>query len=140
LDEAAIPYEEVSRKERWELARAWRETFAAELHRQLGVWTFHGYEWHVFSWNHYPSQRGGRALARYRSLPRAERSILVASARSSEDFMLRCPSARPVFREPALDLLVFPDTLRWTAAFPHEVDSGPYLAWAGAFDDPGGSR
>ena len=132
LLDAGVTFEEIGPREGRELLRRWRETYASEVHHRMGAWTHAGYDWHAFSWGFYPHQRGDSALAEYCGLPKKERAVYVTSGWTGTEFVFKCEPCRPVFRHQNLDVLVFPDSLEWTAAFPHEVAMGPYLARSAA--------
>lgn len=130
LQEAGISFEPVQTRAARELVRRWRSVYAAEVHRQTGRWTHAGYDWHAFSWAFTPHRSGSTALEEYLRVPMTEDHVYVASGWSMAEFMFRCEPSRPVFRHPSLDVLTFPPSLAWTAAFPHEQALGPYFSVA----------
>lgn len=126
LADSHVIHERLPRPEGWDILQRWRTLYAAELRARTGSWTHSGYDWHVFSWGFFPSVRLDQALTDYLAIPLTEANTIIASARLRDDFVFRCRSCRPTFRHPNLDILVFPDSLDWTVAFPHEVTNPAY--------------
>jgi len=103
----------------------WRHVYARNLHVQHGTWTHNGFDWHVFSFNHYPSQRDNAAWAKYRTLEPGP--FVVLSAESRVTFGFRCIGKPPETLDRKVDVLVAPPSMDWTMTFDHE-SMGPFFA------------
>lgn len=130
LQDAGVSFEPVQARAGRELLQRWRRIYAAEVHRRTGRWTYAGYEWHAFSWGFSPHLSGSAALDEYLRTPLTEHCVYVASGWSGAEFVFQCEPCRPVFRHPSVDVLTFPSSLVWTAAFSHEGIMGPYFSVA----------
>lgn len=115
----------VSRREVWRLQASWRAVYAARLFRESGAWIRDSFDWHVFSFDLYPSKQGAKALQRYARVAPCDYVVLSASARSEFGFVC---SGQPPVMPCRVDVLMFPESLDWTMAFTHEPHCGPYFA------------
>jgi hypothetical protein len=139
LDACGGQREELQQRDRWALAQAWREVYAARLHSATGKWTWLGYEWHVFSFQHSPACEGRKAVTEY--LRQAASRFIV---NPEEGRGMGLPAYRitdgqlPRFQGSKLDVLVWPEDLSWTMAFTHEEgDCGPYFSKKAWVDSDG---
>jgi hypothetical protein len=115
-------------QERRDLMRSWRETFARSVKSQTGKWVHLGFEWHAFSYEFAQCKRGHRALALYLAETAPEAYVVPENERNHA---FRCRASTLLdFSTCQVDLLVFPSDLKWTVAFTHEPDFGPYFSRA----------
>jgi hypothetical protein len=112
-------------KEVWEWQQRWREVYARELHAETGTWTYHGLDWHVFSFDKHPSKQGDRAWSEYRRLSAC--SFLVLSSDIQHTFGFSCTGKPPERLDRGIDIVIAPHSMEWTMAFNHE-HYGPYFA------------
>lgn len=103
----------------------WRHVYARNLHAERGTWTHDGFDWHVFTFEHYPFQRGDAAWAAYRALRSGP--FLVLSAELRVTFGFRCTGTPPEKLDRRIDILVAPPSMAWTMTFDHEA-LGPFFA------------
>ena len=128
LEAAGGRHNIIPMRRRHELLQEWRHVYAAWLHVVTGKWTYRGYDWHVFSYNH------ARALAREKA------SFAYATLGPPSSYIVcphdeRLPALTVVgglladFKNSGLDIYVWPDDLAWTMAFTHEDGwFGPYFS------------
>lgn len=120
------PMTEMTRREVFAAQAMWRSRFGAPSHA--------GYEWHLFSFDEYPSVSGEAARQRYRAVVRGG-EVRVVSAWSGSVFGFKVGGSGLPDLEVGVDILVFDESLSWTMAFTHS--HGPYFAVSGhgAVDD-----
>ena len=117
----------LSDKSVWRLQQEWRQVYARNLHAERGTWTHAGFDWHVFTFEHYPYQRGNGAWARYRALESGPFVVLSAEIRTT--FGFSCTGKPPETLDRRVDILVAPPSMEWTMTFDHEA-LGPFFATA----------
>jgi hypothetical protein len=118
----------IPRRRRHEFMQEWRQVYPARLHAVTGKWTWHGFEWHVFSYEHARAIHGVKAWFTYASLSAPPLFIICPQDERYSAFEVRDGSL-PDFRNSGLDLYVWPDDLEWTMAFTHEEDwHGPFFS------------
>jgi hypothetical protein len=128
LDAAGGKSELIPIRKRHQFLQEWRHVYAVGLHSATGKWTYLGFDWHVFSYNH------ARALAR-------EKALFAYRALSAPPRLIICPhderlpaieivgASMPDFYNSGLDIYVWPPDLAWTMAFTHEDGwLGPYFS------------
>lgn len=113
------PVTEMTRREVFAAQAAWRSRFGAPSHS--------GYEWHLFSFDEYPSVSGEAAGQRYRAVVR-DGAVTVVSAWNGSVFGFKVGGSGLPDLEVGIDILVFDESLSWTMAFTHS--HGPYFALA----------
>ena len=128
LDAAGGRREIIPLWRRRQLLQEWRYVYAAWLCVVTGKWTWRGYDWHAFSFNH------ARALARERA------SFAYATLTPPSSYVVcphdeRLPALEVVggsladFKNSGLDIYVWPDDFAWTMAFAREDGwFGPYFS------------
>ncbi len=116
------PVTEMTRPEVFAAQASWRSRFGRPSHV--------GYEWHVFSFDEYPSVCGEAARRKYQAVVR-EGALTVVSAWNCKVFGFAVGGSGLPDLEAGVDVLVFDESISWTMAFTHS--HGPYFAVA----DPG---
>ncbi|MBM4784295.1 MAG: DUF4275 family protein [Archangiaceae bacterium] len=113
------PTTELTRTEVFAAQAAWRSRFGRPSHV--------GYDWHVFSFDEYPSVSGEAARRKHQAIVR-EGALTVVSAWNRKVFGFTIGGSGLPDLEAGIDVLVFDESLTWTMAFTH--CHGPYFAVA----------
>ena len=111
------PVIEMTRPEVFAAQASWRSRFGRSSHV--------GYEWHLFSFDEYPSVCGEAARRKYRTVVR-EGALTVVSAWNRKVFGFTVGGSGLPDLEAGVDVLVFDESISWTMAFTHS--HGPYFA------------
>lgn len=127
LREAGCAPVRLSDNSTWKHQQEWRQVYARNLHAERGAWTHNGFDWHVFTFEHYPYQRGHAAWEKYRALESGPFVVLSAEIRTT--FGFRCTGKPPDDLDRKVDILVAPPSMQWTMTFDHEA-IGPFFATA----------
>jgi hypothetical protein len=134
LDRCGGQQRVLANRVRARLLKTWREAFAIGLFRAKGRWKYHGFDWHVFSFEYARAFHGERAVVAY-----AAEETTGKEEPARPGAIVVCPEGRdlaavqivggslPDFRPEYADVLVWPDDLAWTMALTHERSLGPYF-------------
>jgi hypothetical protein len=125
-----------------ELARRWRQSFAANVKSATGNPTFNGFDWHAFSEGFARAVDGDAARNEYRRRQDEKEIIVLVGSVPRQGF--RCSGDMlPIFDGKALDVHVVASDFSWTMVFTHESYLGPYFttsAWASGAPPAPGTR
>jgi hypothetical protein len=135
LDRCRARQETLSEEMRWRLLQAWREVYAAGLHKAMGRWKDGDFEWNVFCSGHARALNGEKAAAAYaQEHPSA---VIVCPESPRVPAVQLVGGELPDFRSECADVYVWPEDLAWTMGFTHEESwgLGPYFCrreWVGS--------
>jgi hypothetical protein len=128
LDSAGGRREIIPIRRRRELLQEWRHVYAAGLHAATGKWTWLGFDWHVFSYNHARALAQAKAWFAYATVSPPARYFVCPHDEALPAFEI-VEASLPDFRNSGLDIYVWPEGLTWTMAFTHEDGwLGPYFS------------